>query len=265
MPNLPWKEAIVQVLRGAGTAMHYADIADEIVNQQLRQEVGATPANTVSVIINNDMRNNGDGSLFVRVSPGVYLLRASVVNAEGVQAPIEDAEEEEIEEAPSGIINAYGMYWRRDWVLWGQTTKLLGQQQAGASQVDFANQKGVYLLHDEQRVVYAGRTTDQPLGRRLFQHTFDRLSGRWSRFSWFGVMKVNPNGELAEPDLAGLDIEHWITTMEALLIEGLEPPQNRKRGDDFRAVEYLQVEDPQIQRRNLRNLLQEIQNRIDTE
>jgi hypothetical protein len=34
--------------------------------------------------------------------------------------------------------------------------------------------------------------------------------------------------------------------MEALLIEGLEPPQNRRRGDDFRAVEYLQAEDREL-------------------
>lgn len=34
--------------------------------------------------------------------------------------------------------------------------------------------------------------------------------------------------------------------MEALLIEGLEPPQNRRRGDDFDGVEYLQAEDQRI-------------------
>jgi hypothetical protein len=34
--------------------------------------------------------------------------------------------------------------------------------------------------------------------------------------------------------------------MEAVLIEGLEPRQNRKRGDDFQAVEFLQAEDPQL-------------------
>jgi hypothetical protein len=42
-------------------------------------------------------------------------------------------------------------------------------------------------------------------------------------------------------------IEALIATMEAVLIEGLEPRQNRKRGDDFQAVEFLQVEDPAVQ------------------
>jgi hypothetical protein len=31
-----------------------------------------------------------------------------------------------------------------------------------------------------------------------------------------------------------------ISTLEALLIKSLEPPQNRKRGDGFSAVEYIQ-------------------------
>lgn len=44
-----------------------------------------------------------------------------------------------------------------------------------------------------------------------------------------------------------VSIDTLITTMEAVLIEGLEPRQNRKRGDDFQAVEFLQVEDPQLQ------------------
>ena len=33
-----------------------------------------------------------------------------------------------------------------------------------------------------------------------------------------------------------------VGTMEALLIEGLEPRQNRKREDGFNAIEYIQVE-----------------------
>ena len=38
-----------------------------------------------------------------------------------------------------------------------------------------------------------------------------------------------------------LSAESLIGTMEALLIEGLEPRQNRKREAGFNAIEYLQV------------------------
>ena len=49
-----------------------------------------------------------------------------------------------------------------------------------------------------------------------------------------------------------------ITTMEALLIEGLEPRQNRRRGDDLQAVEFLQFEDPQLEMIRKRSLIQEL-------
>jgi hypothetical protein len=53
-----------------------------------------------------------------------------------------------------------------------------------------------------------------------------------------------------------------ITTMEALLIEGLEPPQNRKRGDDFRAVEFLQVEDPAIEKSRIVQLMDSLKGKL---
>jgi hypothetical protein len=41
-----------------------------------------------------------------------------------------------------------------------------------------------------------------------------------------------------------------------------EPPQNRKRGDEFRAVEYLQVEDPQIQKSQILQLMDELKKKL---
>jgi hypothetical protein len=64
-------------------------------------------------------------------------------------------------------------------------------------------------------------------------------------------------------DGVGLDMEVVIVTMEAVLIEGLEPRQNRKRGDDFQALEFLQKEDPNLLRDRkaavARELLESIQ------
>ncbi len=47
-----------------------------------------------------------------------------------------------------------------------------------------------------------------------------------------------------------------ITALEAILIEALEPRQNRKRGDDLSVVEYLQTEDPEIDRKRKKALLE---------
>lgn len=69
-------------------------------------------------------------------------------------------------------------------------------QQIGAIPVDFNKQLGIYLLDDGREVIYIGRTTDRPLGRRLFEHTFDRMAVRWDRFSWFGLLPVSESGQL---------------------------------------------------------------------
>jgi hypothetical protein len=257
--NLGWKEAIVEVLRTAPQPMHYTAIADAISERGLRQELGATPANSVVSVITSSMAE-GIQSPFVRVSRGVYSMKP----AQGaVTAPVVSVVEETTS-PEAGVINAFGMFWDRGKVLWTPTPKILGQQQINAAEVDFCNQIGVYLLHDAQGVVYVGRVTDQFLGKRLYQHTVDRLNGRWTRFSWFGVYRVKEDATLVINDQIGeLDMETMIVTMEAVLIEGLEPRQNRKKGDDFRALEYLQKEDPNLVRQRkvavARELLESIQ------
>jgi hypothetical protein len=49
--NLGWREAITEVLTVAAAPMHYADIADQINKLELREDLGATPANSVAAII----------------------------------------------------------------------------------------------------------------------------------------------------------------------------------------------------------------------
>ena len=155
-----------------------------------------------------------------------------------------------------GLINAFGMFWRRTEVDWRtRTPRLLGVQQSGSQQVDFATQAGVYLLYDGNRVVYVGRVVEPRLATRLWEHTRDRLTGRWDRFSWFGVRSVTTSGVLSPIPSAGIEVRTLIATMEALLIEGLEPPQNRRQGDGFSAVEFLQVPDPALEEQRRRELL----------
>ena len=46
MKNLPWKDAIVEVLKETSEPRHYAAIADRIAELELRTDFGATPAST---------------------------------------------------------------------------------------------------------------------------------------------------------------------------------------------------------------------------
>jgi hypothetical protein len=143
------------------------------------------------------------------------------------------------------------MYWSREKVLWTSNPKILGRQQPGADPVDFAEQNGVYLLYQSRGVVYVGRTTDQPMGKRLAQHTSDRLDGRWDRFSWFEVYPVNENGILQSLEQPKFTLETLIVTMEALLIEGLAPPKIANEEMNFELSNTFKSKTPQSVRTRL--------------
>jgi hypothetical protein len=259
---MEWKEAIIQVLKNEPGPVHYTDIAEMIASQRLRNrgELGATPATTVNVVIGNSLRDEGEASPFVRIERGMYAFRDSnVVTAKAVAQAIDEDESS----TEAGLINAFGMYWERSKVLWEQQTRIYGKQQETSQPVDFSEQAGVYLLHDMQGVVYVGRITEQNLGRRLYQHTTDRLSGRWNQFSWFGIYAVQGDGSLGKSiKFSSVSVEVVIATMEALLIEGLEPRQNRRRGDGFQAIEFLQSDDPQLERKRKISVVQEMMEQL---
>jgi len=255
--ELTWKKAIEKVLREADGAMTYKDIADRIITDGLRQNVGATPSATVSANLTTSITKDGEKSLFQKVGRGEYILRSISSMEKPKKSIVKSAirEENNQEESQYEIVSSFGMFWRRDYIDWQATPKLLGMQQIGSEPVDFHKQSGIYLLYDGREVIYVGRSTDRPLGRRLYEHTLDRLSTRWDRFSWFGLLPVSDNAQLGKlPE--NYTASKIIPALEAILIEALEPRQNRKRGDDLSAVEYLQKEDPEMDRKRKKALLE---------
>nr|WP_284047551.1 HTH domain-containing protein [Guyparkeria hydrothermalis] len=252
---MTWRKAIEKVLKDTGGAMHYKDIADEIVSRGLRTNVGATPPATVSANLTSSISKDGENSPFQKVGRGEFMLREKDGSSDKPVPVKGQFDDENGSESQYDIISSFGMYWRRDYVDWGARPRILGMQQIGAEAVNFCDQVGIYLLYDGREIIYVGRSTDRPLGKRLYEHTADRLSTRWDRFSWFGLLPVSDKG-----DLCGLPDSYVakkiVPAMEAVLIEALEPRQNRKRGDDLSAVEYLQKEDPEIDRKRKKALLE---------
>ena len=249
--DVPWDDAIRRVLAEADGALHYTDIADRIISNGLRISVGATPPQTVASRISTSLREDA-ASPYLKVDKGTFTLRdialrkISAASTEQVESRNGDTT------AESGALRAFGMYWERKQVNWS-STKLLGRQGPAATEVNFAEQVGVYLLHDRDRVIYVGRATDT-LFVRLKAHTADRLAGRWDRFSWFGIRNVESSGAISDTHLPWSHIV-VVETMEALLIESLEPPLNRRRGDNFSAIEYIQAEDPEFSKAKRQKLL----------
>ncbi len=250
MIELSWKDAIIKTLSDAKEPLHYQEIAERILSADLKKSTGATPANTVNAQIAASIKHEGALSPYLRVAKGTFTLRSKISQSQQAAA-IE-------EEVSSELVKAFGMYWKKDFVIWKAIPALYGWQQVGAKTVDFGGQRGVYVLYDHHAILYVGRTTNQSLGQRLFDHTRDRLSERWDRFSWFGLYGVSEGGKLIDSEIK-LSIEILIETLEALLIEALEPPLNRKRGDSVAAVEYLQAQDPQLKKIEFKKTFESIQ------
>ena len=229
MAEQSWKSAIITVLTDAKGPLHYREITERILTRGLKTTDGATPDATVGAQITASIKHDGVASPFIKVGNGTFALRQ------------QEAAQPDIEPLPDGtdeVIRAFGMYWQRELVVWRRLPKLFGRQQVGAKGVDFTGQRGIYVLYDHHTAIYVGRAIDRPLGQRLFEHTLDRVSGRWNRFSWFGLYGVSETGKLNEDKIAPT-FATLVTALEAILIETLEPPQNRRRGDDFMAVEYI--------------------------
>ena len=258
--------------------MHYTEISEQILLGGHYMTEGATPDATVNAQITSSIKHEGDRSPFVKVSSGVFTLRIAQNNMNALieqpsQTKVSKVKLQKTKSDSDSLVNAVeslelepvirclGMYWQRDLVVWRNDPRVYGKQQASSKPVDFTKQRGIYILYDHHTVVYVGRSVDRPLGKRLYEHTIDRLGSRWNRFSWFGLLDVTDKGELIEPPLQ-VTLSSLIATLEALLIEVLEPPQNRKRGDDFTVIEYIQDIDPELKERELQNTLRAIEQKL---
>lgn len=235
MAEMSWKDAVQKVLEDAGKPLHYSDITDRILGQGLKTTAGATPASTVNATISSAILKEGSAGVFERIESGVYGLRTGG-----------KPESESDDDAESGSLEAFGVYWERGRVNWTGTPRLFGRAHTKADRVNLADQRGVYLLYDEQRVVvYVGQATKQPIWLRLAQHTSDRLTARWQWFSWFGIRPVADDGKLRSVETGTITPKRLISTLEALLIEALEPRQN-KAGSSYSGQEYIQADDPKL-------------------
>lgn len=271
--SMSWREAIHRVLTEEGRAMHYSEISEQVLAKGYYKTEGATPDATVSAQITSSIKHQGENSPFLRVGRGVFTVRSAPVQPAVAMQPavalslatpqlLEEAQTATVEEGPDeSVIRCLGMYWQRDLVVWKKEPRVFGKQQALSKPVDFGAQRGIYILYDHHTVVYVGRSVDRPMGRRLYEHTIDRLGSRWNRFSWFGLLNVTDEGKLVEAPVK-VTLPSLIATLEALLIEALEPPQNRKRGDDFSVMEYIQDVDPELKERELQNTLRAIEQKL---
>ena len=262
--SLTWEQAALRVLEEAGEPMHYRAVAERIVEQSLTRSVGATPPSQANYALRSLMKS---GAVAEAEGAGMYAM------PEIVQQEREEADQAEEDAAAAVIddsrltIKAYGLYWSRNLVDWtpgpnSRQAQLLGD--AGSGPVNFADQDGIYLLQSGNETVYAGQSytpgTDAAglYGRLRSHHRSSRKADRWDTFSWFGFRPVGEDRRLL-PTPGNATAKDVIDLIEGILIEGLMPRLNMRRGEGSKAWEpnlYDQVEDPQLIARRLSALAQ---------
>lgn len=246
--EMSWEQATLSILGEVNRPIHYSEIAELILERELKTTIGKTPQFTVAGEISK-LRSSGRANI-VKVEPGVYQL----IREPGQAAP--DVPDEVALELDAVDIHenlavaAYGLHWERDKVDWS-AGRILGYDIYPDPEyaIDFAGQQGVYLLYNWQSVVYVGKTAARERGlfQRLYDHHRRRVwSGKWERFSWFGLRRVNEDGQLV--DVSDRASPAVVTAlMEAVLIEALGPSFN-VQGGSYMGTLYRQATDPNLAR-----------------
>jgi hypothetical protein len=65
----------------------------------------------------------------------------------------------------------------------------------GKRRCDTWNQRGVYALYKDFRIIYVGQADSRGIGVRLCEHRVDRFAEPWHSFSFFGICEVDRHGE----------------------------------------------------------------------
>lgn len=152
------------------------------------------------------------------------------------------------------IIETYGLFWDATNVAWdigGNKRAIWGTPawQKRAEPVNFATQVGIYVLFSGHKMIYVGQVGSgrATLFGRLRRHRHDHLSGRWDRFSWFGLRAVKDNGTLGTiRKIKRSQHSAILNQMEAVLVAAAEPVLNKQGGRFGRRRRYVQIRDERL-------------------
>lgn len=238
---MKWIDAIIEVLKTSQQAMHYVDIANEIMSRKLREEC-QTPHISVHVII------NAHQDIFIKDSKSKYKLNPAFdyTNWHKNNKVAEDDENKVIETQTAQsnsktIIKAYGKMWSRAQIDWQRCHPvLLGSPHKMSQYIDFNKMRGVYMLYDQNgNLVYVGLATNG-IGDRLKDHTRDKHANAWTQFSWFGIDNIKQDGTIKRSTHLQTTISDVASALESVIIIGVQPPRNMKSGDRMKDKEYIQ-------------------------
>ena len=103
--------------------LHYKEITEKIISDELRTGLGATPAATVSAEITASIKKHGDDSPYVRVAKGTFTLAKKTAVGPSTKEVDTGKPKQEEEEGQYAIVSSFGMFWRREAIEWVGTPK----------------------------------------------------------------------------------------------------------------------------------------------
>lgn len=248
------KKEVLKTLKKHGPVQHYSRVCDEM--QKGRETKYDKQA------IKRDLDALCRSGIVKDLGKGVY-----------------EYQKPKPEKMPDPRFAAYGYRWKRDLVEWNLDRKqgrpkkedsvkkaLWGKRARGkrGKPVNFAEQVGVYLLHNGDRTVYVGRiqrprSGNRGLYDRLREHAKDTLKDDWDTFSWFGFREVNKKDcELSEKHVLPInddenkELLQLIATIEAVIINGIRPRGNSRGGDIGGDRKYEQCSVPEAENASAR-------------
>jgi hypothetical protein len=115
------------------------------------------------------------------------------------------------------------------WIGLHAARELLGVRK-GKRRCDIWNQRGIYALYKDFRVVYVGQADSRGIGVRLCEHRTDRFAERWDSFSFFGICGVDRNGRATSARQVTVPPTSLIRSLELIAILLSDAPLNRARG-----------------------------------
>lgn len=214
--ELTWKNAIIKVFQdNQDTSLHYKEITRQIVEKNYRTNLGKTPADTV----NAQLTTRPD--LFKKEGNGFFSLMQD----------IDDNTVCKKEKVDHVILRNYGLKWKKSDVDWSDNT-LYGKSKSTKKHFDFAEQIGIYVLYDENKIVYIGQSVDSSIFTRLKDHK--KKKAGWDKFSWFGFYDVDIQTQKVSKTTNCFPTTKDIAdALEAILIELLKPELNEKKGNNL--------------------------------
>ena len=147
--NLSWQDAIVIVLQDAGEPLHYQEVTNQIGQRGLRPLTGSTPAGTVNAHLSR-MTREGESiydARITRVGRGIFEFAHLSLDTSIELEEVDENAGEQPDDVREHLVPAFGLFWERDKVRWN-SNQILGRQASIADPVNFAEQQGIYLLHN---------------------------------------------------------------------------------------------------------------------